>query len=598
MKSAIESGASGTAGESLKTAPIESAPTPGWSMAGAVERQTPKPSTFKKRNPHTIMKNKLRSICAAFRRMFTRTVQLANETKAALESIFLPNAFLPKADNWVQLSPFGDFGNKDAKGNRVIQRFRKEDAEHICNEFNGLARKITQPLGMPFYVGHPDHPRFKGQPGHSDTAAKGRGKEFAVRHDAACAACTAFANSKDGKADLGPCGEHGLFVKMHWNHDGEELISNEAFHGHSVNWAAVPDGKEGNAVIMRPVRVKSTGFTNEPNIPVTPAQLANEEPGEEIANEGPAVPPKLKVLAGFAADAECTMEDCIAALEKKAQPTPMANEVDAHAFLESVFLANGDVVGHEFHGNQNTAGKAAMKTSGPANKATASARQSDSADDHAKARDAHESAFMAHHAAQQEAEGAGDKASAEFHQSVKFAHAKQAFAHGIEERRVLKEANRQIANQADFETALTAKTELETQIANEKAALAAERKARAALAVEPLVKAGKVILADKDKRIEELCNAADFDAAAALLTNVAPVVKTVATSAGLAGKNTVIVADTRERTAKFEALMTQREQELPNEAYQDRFEHVANSAEGTALFASMQRANAPVDKKD
>ena len=502
MKSAIESGASGTAGESLKTAPIESAPTPGWSMAGAVERQTPKPSTFKKRNPHTIMKNKLRSICAAFRRMFTRTVQLANETKAALESIFLPNAFLPKADNWVQLSPFGDFGNKDAKGNRVIQRFRKEDAEHICNEFNGLARKITQPLGMPFYVGHPDHPRFKGQPGHSDTAAKGRGKEFAVRHDAGCAACTAFANSKDGKADLGPCGEHGLFVKMHWNHDGEELISNEAFHGHSVNWAAVPDGKEGGAVIMRPVRVKSTGFTNEPNIPVTPAQLANEEPGEEIANEGPAVPPKLKVLAGFAADAECTMEDCIAALEKKAQPTPMANEKPA-AFMVKLG-----------------------------------------------------------------ADGAAEVA---------------------------------LVNEADVPhiTALiTAQTELETQLANEKTGRTAERKARATLAVEPLVKCGKVILADKDKRIEELCNAEDFDAKAAELANVKASVKTVATSAGLAGKNTVIVADTRERTAKFEALMTQREQELPNEAYQDRFEHVANSAEGTALFASMQRANAPVDKKD
>jgi len=500
------------------------------------------------------MKNTLRKLRAAFRRAFTRAIYLANETKAALESLFLPNAFTPGKDNWVQLSPFGDFGNKDAKGNRVIQRFRKEDAEHICNEFNGLGRKITQPLGMPFYVGHPDHARFKGQPGHTDTAAKGRGKEMAVRHDAGCAACQAFANSKDGKASVAPCAEHGLFVKMHWNPDGEELITNEAFHGHSVNWAAVPDGKEAGAVIMRPIRVKSTGFTNEPNIPVTPAQLANEEEGEEVANaDGAIIPPKLKLIAGFKENEDVTMEQIIAALEK-AKPAQVANEGDGDLLCAAMLLAN-DADGdndaplppwvHEAAGTDpKTAKKEDVKAAltDKATKAGHMDRVKRTGDEMRKAQDKHY------------------KARAEMEQAL--------------------------ANEK------AARTAAETNLAN-------ERKARATLIVEPLVKAGKVVLADKDKRIEELCNAGDeFDAKVAQLANSKPVVKTQAVSAGLGGKNTVLVAHVRERTQKFEALMQKREQELPNEAYQDRYEAVANSAEGVALFASMQRANAPQDKKD
>ena len=203
--------------------------------------------------------------------LFGRIEHFANEATAAACDLFFANAFQADKDHWVQVSPFGDFANVDKKGARIIQRFRKEDAEAICNEFNGAARKILQPLGTPFYVGHPDHPRFKGQPGHTDTAAKGRGKEMAVRHSAECSVCNEFANSGT------PCGDHGLFMRVKWNPEGEHLISNEAFHGHSVNWSAVPEGKENGAAIFRPVRVKSIGFTNEPAIPVAPASLANEE---------------------------------------------------------------------------------------------------------------------------------------------------------------------------------------------------------------------------------------------------------------------------------------------------------------------------------
>lgn len=522
-------------------------------------------------------------------RLLAGAEHFANEAKPVLESLFLPNAFAPAAEGWVQLSPFGDFGNRDAKKQRVVQRFRKEDAEAICNEFNSVARKITQPFGMPFYVGHPDHPSFKGQPGHTDTSAKGRGKEFAVRHAADCAKCADFANSGL------PCGEHGLFVKMHWNHAGEEIIANEEFHGHSVNWAAVPAGMEGGVRIMRPIRVKSAGFTNEPNIPVTPAQLANEEQGEEeVANAaGEIVPPKLKVLAGFQAEDDVTMEQVIAALEK-AREGAMANE------NPDFFFANGDVAGHPFRGNQYTASNAAMKTSGPANEATAAARASDSAEDHAAARDSHEAAFMAHHAAQQEAEGRADKATAEFHQSVKYAHAKQAFQHGLDERRSLKNANRKIANQASLEASETALANEKTGRTAAETAFANERRERATLLADAAIKAGRKPIGEREAIVEALCNAGDkFDEQAALLANAAVTIKTTAKSGGLAGQHAKLETELRTRSAKFQALMESRAEEFPNEGYEQRFEFVANSAEGAPLIAQMQRAgSAAADAKD
>ena len=123
---------------------------------------------------------------------------------------------------------------------------------------------------------------------------------------------------------------------MKWNPEGEQIIANEEFSGHSVNWSAVPEGKEAGVQIFRPIRVKSTGFTNEPAIPVTPASLANEEPESadnptEEKNEM-TIPPKLKLIAGFKADEEVTMEQILEALEKA---QPVANEADVAALASA-----------------------------------------------------------------------------------------------------------------------------------------------------------------------------------------------------------------------------------------------------------------------
>ena len=231
------------------------------------------------------------------------------------QGFLFANSFSQDEKGWVQASPFGDFWNVDKAGNKAIQRVDKAGAEAICNSFVSSVRLITQPLGMPWYVGHPDHPRFKGQPGHTDQSAKGRGKEMQVRHDAQCKACADFANSGV------PCGDHGIFVRMKWNEEGEHLIANEAFHGHSVNWAMLPAEMENGVRIWRPTRIKSIGFTNEPGIPVKPASLANaavddEEDQEPNNSNTMQIPPWLKVLAGFKADEDVTEEQVQKALEK------------------------------------------------------------------------------------------------------------------------------------------------------------------------------------------------------------------------------------------------------------------------------------------
>jgi hypothetical protein len=289
--------------------------------------------------------NKLRIACAI---ALGNLTYFANEKKAQAVEFFLPNALTPAPEvkdgkeqpHWVQVSPFGDFANGN-NGKRVIQRFAKEDAETIANAFNAGNGKVTgQPFGVPFYIGHPDHPAFRSQPGHSDPKSYGRGKQMEVRHDPACGLCNTFANAT-GDAEASPCPTHGLFVRVDWNEEGKKLIANESFHGHSVNWGAIPAGKENGMPVYRPVTVKSIGLTNQPNIPVKPASLANAGDGdgdESISEKSPA-PPFIKLAAGFKEDDTKTIGECLEAL-KTAKPVAAANSLDLDSVLDFVLLGN------------------------------------------------------------------------------------------------------------------------------------------------------------------------------------------------------------------------------------------------------------------
>lgn len=219
------------------------------------------------------------------------------EMQSKPSSLVFANVAAIDDQGWVQLAPYGDFGNVDSRGNRVIQRFQKPDAEAIVNEFNSLLSLPTRLLGLPWYIGHPDHPRFR--MAHTDTKSYGRVKKVEARDD-------------------------GFYGNVKFGSAGRQLVDDEAFSGHSVNWKCVPIGRENGHQIFKPVSLKSVGFTNDPAIPVRPASLANEETEEEeISNM--IIPPKLKLIAGFKEDEDVTMEQIIAALMKA---HPMANEKD------------------------------------------------------------------------------------------------------------------------------------------------------------------------------------------------------------------------------------------------------------------------------
>lgn len=189
---------------------------------------------------------------------YLRPLAFANEVTDTLQAIFANEAKIT-TDRWVQLSPYGD--HKNSLG---VQRFRKEDAITIANAFN--SNLYTKLLGLPFYIGHPDHPDFAGK--HTDTRAYGRIKELEARED-------------------------GLFANVKWNSEGKKIIEEESYGYPSVNWLV---RREGNA--FRPFELRSVGFTNTPNIPVRPVSAANEQHntmnpiipwlkkhGIEIANE-------------------------------------------------------------------------------------------------------------------------------------------------------------------------------------------------------------------------------------------------------------------------------------------------------------------------
>lgn len=194
-----------------------------------------------------------------------REIQAVNE-QATEDSYVAPMLFANEYKatgklNLVQLSPFGRFPNVVG-----LQVFTPDDAATIANEFHSAPSVGVKAVGLPWYIGHPDHPAFKEQ--YKDTAAYGRIKDLQVRHDPNCETCKDFAN-EDSKT---PCGEHGLFGCVKWSEDGKTLIANQAYHGHSTNWRMKKNG-QGE---WHPFSLKSVGFTNEPGIPVPAITAANE----------------------------------------------------------------------------------------------------------------------------------------------------------------------------------------------------------------------------------------------------------------------------------------------------------------------------------
>jgi hypothetical protein len=235
-------------------------------------------------------------------------VFFANAKDEMLDVVFANEAKL-EGDS-IMLAPYGDFRHPQG-----LQRFTREDATHLVNEFNSLLNVPSRMLGLPVYIGHPDHEKFKDV--YKDRSAYGRVKKLEAR-------------------------EEGLFANVKWNERGKKLIENEEFSCPSVNWGMV---KRSDA--WHPVRLKSIGLTNEPNLPVPAITLANEE--TKIMDRN-----KLIKHYGLAADAtdeqieqamanerqSLTTAQTTLATEKKARETAettLANEKTARQTAETNF---------------------------------------------------------------------------------------------------------------------------------------------------------------------------------------------------------------------------------------------------------------------
>jgi len=201
------------------------------------------------------------------------------------------------APEWVEV-PFGNHDHKNG-----MQVFDRDAAERIVANFN--LSKSPFFGGLPWYVGHPDVPEFART--YRDKTAQGWVKEMKTTDTA-------------------------LRLRVKWNKRGEGIIANEEFKYFSPVWGCAP--VPGKARQFRPVRMKSVGFTNEPNIGVMPLSNANEanQPTNDLMT-----PKELAALLGL--DPETATQESITAALTARNETLAANE-KACADAAALLLAN------------------------------------------------------------------------------------------------------------------------------------------------------------------------------------------------------------------------------------------------------------------
>lgn len=180
-------------------------------------------------------------------------ILLANEAvpEEGTESVLgLANSFKILQDEWI-LIPYGDQAIQH-NHRTVLQRLTLDVANAMVTRFDSFRGKATRKFsGLPFYVGHPDHPAFANE--HKDTKSYGWIMQLDARTE-------------------------GLAFKVNWSEAGHTLLANAHYKFFSPNWQARIVGKENGTPVAEPVWLKSVGFTNDPNWPVFP--LANEQKRE------------------------------------------------------------------------------------------------------------------------------------------------------------------------------------------------------------------------------------------------------------------------------------------------------------------------------
>ena len=199
----------------------------------------------------------LQCLCKRVAALLPNRKTLILTNRSASDGVMLANAFPFRVvqDNWVMV-PFGDFLNvgpvrngRPVYPNGVVQRMDKEASDAMVAEFNSVVAKVGRALfgGRPWQIGHPDQ----------DPATYTDHKAYGW-----------IMNVKTG-AD-------GFYMEVQWTPAGEQLKTDGSFKYYSPAWTGDLDKvpMENGKPVVRPDKLLSCGFTNNPNIPVMP--LANE----------------------------------------------------------------------------------------------------------------------------------------------------------------------------------------------------------------------------------------------------------------------------------------------------------------------------------
>jgi hypothetical protein len=168
--------------------------------------------------------------------------------KAAAVLLPLANAEpLDASAEWIEI-PFGDVPNV-YESREVVQRLDRPAAEALVQRFGSWRGKLARLFGgVPFYVGHPDHPSFANV--DQDRRAYGWIKDLAL-------------------------GESGLRCRVDWSAAGQTLLANAHYKWWSPLFLGMPTGQQVDGKPLYTVAwLKSAGLTNNPRWPVAP--LANE----------------------------------------------------------------------------------------------------------------------------------------------------------------------------------------------------------------------------------------------------------------------------------------------------------------------------------
>lgn len=240
--------------------------------------------------------------------------RLANNTDQT-GLIGLANDLSFAADDWIQITPIGDFPHRQG-----IQRVDRTAIEKMANSFNSMLGKVKRAMvGVGWFIGHPHTKGLENI--FSDRSAYGWIKKLEARPD-------------------------GLYAQTEFNESGKSLIDTKRYRSFSPVWDVEKIGTENGRSILRPINLAEVGFTNTPNIPVIP--LSNSM-RDQIAIMDTSILIALLQLANDASEDAIktritdlmgkTTEVTRLQNEKQTAETTLANERTAKTTLENQFKA-------------------------------------------------------------------------------------------------------------------------------------------------------------------------------------------------------------------------------------------------------------------